>query len=78
VEPPPPRRSTTAERQHSAPTGEGPIAHEVGEADLRARYQDLDPLPGAVETVIGADSTLPQTVDRIVRETDLDRLPARE
>ncbi|MEH0573450.1 MULTISPECIES: AAA family ATPase [Streptomyces] len=55
-----------------------PIAHEVGEADLRAWYRRLDLLPGAVETVIGADSTLTQTVDRIMRDTGLDRLPARE
>lgn len=55
-----------------------PIAHEVGEADLRAWYRRLDLLPGAVETVIGADSTLTQTVDRIMCDTGLDRLPARE
>lgn len=34
--------------------------------------------PGAVGTVIGADSTLAQTVDRIMRDMGLDRLPARE
>ncbi|MEU9265991.1 AAA family ATPase [Streptomyces sp. NPDC048251] len=55
-----------------------PIAHEVGEADLCAWYRELDLLPGDVETVIGADSTLPQTVDRILLDTGLDRLPARE
>ncbi|KQX61302.1 AAA family ATPase [Streptomyces sp. Root1310] len=55
-----------------------PIAHEVAEADLRAWYRELDLLPGGVETVIGADSTLPWTVDRIMLDTGLDRLPARE
>ncbi|WP_406011225.1 kinase [Streptomyces sp. NBC_00637] len=55
-----------------------PIADEVGEADLRAWYRELDLLPGDVETVIGADSSLPQTVDRIMRDTGLDGLPARE
>ncbi|MFF3200819.1 AAA family ATPase [Streptomyces sp. NPDC002962] len=55
-----------------------PIAHEVAEADLRAWYRELDLLPGGVETVIGADSTLPRTVDRIMLDTGLDRLPARE
>ncbi|MFH0176987.1 kinase [Streptomyces cacaoi] len=55
-----------------------PIAHEVGEADLAAWYRELDLLPGDIETVIGADSTLPRTVDRIMLDTGLDRLPARE
>ncbi|MFD9389368.1 kinase [Streptomyces sp. NPDC060000] len=55
-----------------------PIAHEVGEADLRSWYRDLDLLPGGVETVIGADSSLTQTVDRVMRDTGLDRLPTRE
>jgi hypothetical protein len=32
-------------------------------------------LPGGVETVIGADSTLPQTVDRIMLDTGLAGLP---
>ncbi|MER5433252.1 AAA family ATPase [Streptomyces sp. NPDC002588] len=54
-----------------------PIAHEVGEAQLRDWYRELDLLPDDVETVIGADSTLSRTVDRIMRETGLDTLPAR-
>ncbi|MFF4544776.1 kinase [Streptomyces sp. NPDC001435] len=48
-----------------------PIADEVGEADLRAWYRPLDLLPGGVESVIGADSTLTETVGRIMRDTGL-------
>lgn len=55
-----------------------PIADEVSEADLRAWYRDLDVLPGGAEVVVDAASTLAQTVDRVMRETGLDRLPARE
>lgn len=53
-----------------------PIAHEVGEAQLRDWCRELDLLPGGAETVIGADSTLPRTVDRITRDTGLAGLPA--
>ncbi|MFF9118835.1 hypothetical protein ACF09Y_25115 [Streptomyces massasporeus] len=53
-----------------------PIAHEVGEARLRDLYRELDLLPGGVETVIGADSALRETVDRIMRATGLAALPA--
>ncbi|MGW1272964.1 AAA family ATPase [Streptomyces sp. NPDC002491] len=52
-----------------------PIAHDVGEADLRDWYRPLDLLPGGAETVIGADSALADTVGRVLRETGLDRLP---
>ncbi|MGW0944787.1 kinase [Streptomyces sp. NPDC002623] len=55
-----------------------PYADEVGEADLRDWYRHLDLLPDGAETVIGADSTLTQTVDRIMLDTGLDGLPARE
>lgn len=55
-----------------------PIADEVGEADLRDWYRELDLLPSGAETVIGEGSSLTETVDRIMRETGLDRLPARE
>ncbi|MFF4590241.1 AAA family ATPase [Streptomyces sp. NPDC001388] len=58
--------------------GTKPIAHEVGESDLRDWYRELDLLPGGVETVIGADSTLTETVDRVLRDTGLDALPPRE
>ncbi|MGA5200290.1 kinase [Streptomyces variegatus] len=52
-----------------------PIAHEVGEPQLRDWYRELDLLPGGVETVIGADSTLGETVDRIMLDTGLAGLP---
>ncbi|MFD5482757.1 P-loop NTPase family protein [Streptomyces hawaiiensis] len=53
-----------------------PIANEVGEPQLRDWYRELDLLPGGIETVIGADSTLGQTVDRIMVDTGLAGLPA--
>ncbi|MGX1885464.1 AAA family ATPase [Streptomyces sp. NPDC055287] len=53
-----------------------PIADEVGEADLRDWYRHLDLLPGGTETVIGTDSTLTETVDRILYDTGLAGLPA--
>jgi predicted ABC-type ATPase len=52
-----------------------PIAHEVGEPQLRDWYRELDLLPGGVETVIGTDSTLGETVDRIMLDTGLAGLP---
>lgn len=55
-----------------------PIADEVGESQLREWYRPLDLLPGGIETVIDADSRLTDTVDRIMHETDLRLLPARE
>jgi hypothetical protein len=55
-----------------------PIADEVGEAALRDRYRPLDLLPGGIETVIGDGSTLEATVDRIMLDTGLAGLPARE
>jgi hypothetical protein len=55
-----------------------PIADEVGETQLRDWYRPRDLLPGGVETVIGADSTLRETVDRIMRDTGLAHLPARD
>ncbi|MCP9211364.1 kinase [Streptomyces cucumeris] len=55
-----------------------PQADEYGEAEMREWYRDLDLLPGGAETVIGADSTLSGTVDRIMRDTGLAHLPALE
>jgi predicted kinase len=43
----------------------------VGEAELRSWYRPLDLLPGAAETVIGADSPLVETVERVMRDTGL-------
>jgi predicted kinase len=53
-----------------------PIADDVGEAQLRDWYRPRDLLPGGVETVIGADSPLRQTIDRIMHDTGLAGLPA--
>ncbi|MET7689185.1 AAA family ATPase [Streptomyces sp. NPDC005483] len=55
-----------------------PIADEVSEPQLRDWYRELDLLPGGVETVIGPDSTLTDTVDRVMRETGLAELPPRD
>ncbi|MGI5459050.1 AAA family ATPase [Streptomyces sp. CA-249302] len=55
-----------------------PIANEVGEAELRDWYRPLDLLPGGVESVIGAESGLVETVERIMRGTGLAELPALE
>ncbi|MEU1495735.1 kinase [Streptomyces sp. NPDC005776] len=55
-----------------------PIADEVDENQLREWYRPLDLLPGSIETVIDADSLRTDTVDRIMHDTDLARLPARE
>ncbi|KOG32702.1 AAA family ATPase [Streptomyces resistomycificus] len=53
------------------------LAH-ITEPRLRSWYRPLDLLPGAVETVVDAASSLPETVERIMRETGLADLPARE
>ena len=53
-----------------------PIADDVDEARLRDWYRPGDLLPGRIETVIGADSALHETVDRILLDTGLARLPA--
>lgn len=53
-----------------------PIADEFGETELREWYRPLDLLPGGIETVIGADSTLEASVDLIMRDTGLVGLPA--
>ncbi|MEW2175038.1 kinase [Streptomyces sp. NPDC005406] len=55
-----------------------PIVGEVSEDQLREWFRPLDLLPGSVEIVIGADSTLADTVDRIMHDTGLARLPALE
>lgn len=53
-----------------------PIADDVSETQLRDWYRARDLLPGGIETVIGADSSLHETVDRIMLETGLAYLPA--
>ncbi|MFD5801151.1 M15 family metallopeptidase [Streptomyces sp. NPDC127020] len=44
---------------------------QVTDAHLTSWYRERDLLPGALETVIPADSTLQDTVTRIVRDTGL-------
>ncbi|WP_369243157.1 AAA family ATPase [Streptomyces sp. R21] len=53
-----------------------PIADDVSETQLRDWYRARDLLPGGIETVIGADSALYETVDRIMNDTGLVHLPA--
>ena len=50
-----------------------PQASEYGRAEMSAWYRGSDLLPGGIEDVIPATSTLDATVDRILRDT---RLPA--
>lgn len=45
---------------------------------MREWYRPLDLLPGAAETVVGADSGLAATVDRIMKDTGLTGLAARD
>ncbi|MFG3590316.1 AAA family ATPase [Streptomyces sp. NPDC047990] len=52
-----------------------PIADDVSEAQLREWFRPRDLLPGGTETVIGADSALRETVDRILHDTGLAHLP---
>ncbi|MFJ2263514.1 AAA family ATPase [Streptomyces sp. NPDC087844] len=53
-----------------------PIADDVDERQLRDWYRERDLLPGGIETVIGGDSALHETVDRIMNVTGLAHLPA--
>ncbi|WP_370739745.1 M15 family metallopeptidase [Streptomyces sp. EN23] len=43
---------------------------QVTDAHLTSWYRELDLLPGGLETVLRADSTLQESVARIVRDTD--------
>ncbi|MGW3359291.1 AAA family ATPase [Streptomyces bungoensis] len=53
-----------------------PIADDVDETQLRDWYRPRDLLPDGHETVIGADSTLRDTIDLIMLDTGLTHLPA--
>jgi predicted kinase len=48
-----------------------PQAHEYGRTEMGAWYRDSDLLPGGIEQVIPAASTLDATVARILRDTSL-------
>ncbi len=48
-----------------------PNRDEWTEADMREWYRDGDVLPGDVEQIIGANSSLEQIVERILTETEL-------
>ncbi|MER7194573.1 kinase [Streptomyces flaveolus] len=50
----------------------------LGETQPRDWCRPRDLLPDGAGTVIGADSTLHETVDRIMRDTGLAHLPARD
>jgi hypothetical protein len=54
-------------RRHAAKTG----LLEYGEAEMRQWYRGLDLLPGGVEQVIPAESSLEDTVDMIMADTGL-------
>lgn len=53
-----------------------PQAAAYGEAEMRDWYRDRDLLPGGIEHVIPAGSTLENTVRRVMRDTGLSEQPA--
>ncbi|MEU0836251.1 AAA family ATPase [Streptomyces sp. NPDC005969] len=61
--------------RHASKADRDYLAH-VTERELRDWYRERDLLPDGVETVIGVDSSLTDTVGRIMRDTGLARLPA--
>lgn len=61
--------------RHSSKPDREYLAH-VTERELRDWYRERDLLPEGVETVIGADSSLTDTVGRIMRETGLEKMRA--
>ncbi|MGZ9928432.1 AAA family ATPase [Streptomyces sp. NC-S4] len=62
--------------RHSS-KGDAAYRAQVTERELRDWYRERDLLPRGVETVIGADSTLCDTVERILHDTGLAGLPGR-
>ncbi|MGA5823729.1 AAA family ATPase [Kitasatospora sp. NPDC094028] len=64
--------------RHASKTDPEYLAAAVTEQDLRDWYREHDVLPGGIETVIGCDSTLRDTVERIMHETALSELPPRD
>ncbi|MFC1403410.1 MULTISPECIES: AAA family ATPase [Streptacidiphilus] len=57
---------TTVERHNTKPS-----ADEIGVDLLRSWYRELDLLPAGLETVIGPENTVEQTLARILRTTRL-------
>jgi len=53
-----------------------PQAAEFGLAEMQSWYRDRDLLPGAIEQIIGAASTLNDTVQRIMSDTGLVTCPS--
>ncbi|MEV8426475.1 AAA family ATPase [Streptomyces niveus] len=49
---------------------------QVTDQHLREWYRERDLLPSGIETIVDASSTLNDTVERIMRETGLDKVPA--
>ncbi|MFQ6197105.1 AAA family ATPase [Streptomyces sp. NPDC000405] len=54
-----------------------PVANEFGEAEMREWYRPHDVLPGGIETVIPATSSLEETVRRVMLESGLAALADR-
>lgn len=54
-----------------------PQAAEFGEAEMRDWYRPGDLLPGGGERVIGADSTLEASIERVMDELGLAQDPSR-
>ncbi|GGT04887.1 hypothetical protein GCM10010156_73330 [Planobispora rosea] len=54
-----------------------PQAAEYGEAEMRQWYRERDLLPGGWETIIGQDSSLEVTVQRVLGDSGLLSAPAR-
>ncbi|MFD3555833.1 AAA family ATPase [Streptomyces goshikiensis] len=50
---------------------------QVTERELREWYRERDLLPGGFETVIGAASSLADTIGRVLRDTGLAGVPTR-
>ena len=57
---------TTVQRHWTKPN-----AHAFSPDDMRSWFLEGDVLPGGTDRIIGADSTLAATIERILAETDL-------
>ncbi|MBG0818703.1 kinase [Planomonospora sp. ID82291] len=54
-----------------------PQAADYGESELREWYRERDLLPGGWETIIGQDSSLEATVQRVLDDSGLMSAPAQ-